>query len=130
MIGNQLYTHLEGWGEIPEVNSRMSQNADSRVRTVLALIDSNLRLSVRELACHVHLSPGQLERVFKLRTGTRISDLLIERRLQKAAQLLSFGGLSIKEIAHTIGYEHPSSFARAFENRFAHSPKRFRNQSK
>ena len=129
VTGNLLYTRGEPWAERGNFSSGMSQNADSRVRAVLALIDSKPLVSVRELACHLHLSPGQLQRVFKLRTGTRISDLLIERRLQKAAQLLSAGGLSIKEIAHTVGYEHPSSFTRAFENRFAHSPKRYRNQS-
>lgn len=108
----------------------LSQIGDSRVRAVLALIEAQPACSVRELAGRVHLSPGQLQRVFKLRMGTCISDLLIEGRLQKAVQLLSAGGLSIKEIAHTVGYEHPSSFTRAFEKRFARSPKYYRGRSK
>lgn len=29
--------------------------------------------------------------------------------------------MSIKEITHAIGYEHTSSFIRAFERRLAHS---------
>jgi AraC-like DNA-binding protein len=32
----------------------------------------------------------------------------------------------VKEIAYTIGYEHASSFIRAFERRFAQAPLRYR----
>jgi AraC-like DNA-binding protein len=36
--------------------------------------------------------------------------------------------MSIKEITHAIGYEHTSSFIRAFERRFLQAPARYRKQ--
>jgi AraC-like DNA-binding protein len=36
--------------------------------------------------------------------------------------------MSIKGIAGTIGYEHPSSFTRAFERRFQHAPSNYRQK--
>jgi AraC-like DNA-binding protein len=102
---------------------------DRRIRTVLALIASRSDCSVRELAQEVHLSSDRLQRLFKQDVGMDISDFLVEQRLQKAARLLSTSYLSIKEIAHAVGYGHHSSFTRAFEHRFGQSPKRFRQQS-
>jgi AraC-like DNA-binding protein len=53
---------------------------------------------------------------------------LSEQRLQRAAYLLSNSYLSIKEITHVVGYEHTSSFVRAFERRFLQAPARYRKQ--
>ncbi|HEY6329054.1 MAG TPA: helix-turn-helix transcriptional regulator, partial [Blastocatellia bacterium] len=63
------------------------------------------------------------------KTGLRVSGLIGEQRLQKAASLLSSSDLAIKEIAHAVGYEHHSSFVRAFHRRFAQSPKYYRRQN-
>ncbi len=102
---------------------------DRRIRAVLTLIQSEHAYSVGELAHKVHLTRRQLQRLFKRQTGAVIGDFLVEQRLQRAAHLLSMSDLSIKEIAYTVGYEHHSSFTRAFENRFAASPKDYRHKS-
>jgi AraC-like DNA-binding protein len=99
---------------------------ERRLRRVLALIESQSASCVRELALEVGLSPAHLQRLFKHETGLYISQLLSERRLQRAAHLLSASDLQIKEIAYAVGYEHHSSFVRAFRRRFDHSPKQYR----
>jgi transcriptional regulator GlxA family with amidase domain len=107
----------------------ISEARDRRIREVLALIQNGPASSVGELADKVRLSRGQLQRLFKRQTGAHISDFLVEQRLQRAAHLLAVSNLSIKEIAYTVGYEHHSSFTRAFANRFAQSPKDYRQKS-
>ena len=102
---------------------------DRRVRAVLVFLAEGSVCSVRDLARQIHLSPGRLQRLFKKEMGVLISEYLVEQRLQKAAHLLRASSLSIKEISFAVGYEHHSSFTRAFENRFAQSPKRYRQQS-
>jgi len=101
---------------------------ERRLQKVLQLIKSQSACSVSELALEVHLSPAHLQRLFKKKTGQRVSDLIGEHRLQKAARLLSTSDLPIKEIAHAAGYEHHSSFVRAFQRRFGQSPKYYRQQ--
>ena len=49
-----------------------------------------------------------------------------DQRLQKAALLLTHTRLRIKEIAAFVGYEHTSSFTRAFERRFEQTPLAYR----
>jgi AraC-like DNA-binding protein len=102
---------------------------ERRLRMVLQMIDSEPSCSVSELAREVHISPAHLQRIFKQKTGLRVSDLIGEHRLQKAARLLASSDQSIKEIAYAVGYEHHSSFVRAFHRRFAQSPSLYRNEN-
>jgi len=99
-----------------------------RLQKVLQSIESQLPHTVRELAEQVHLSPAHLQRLFKNETGVHISDLLCERRLTLAAQLLTTTDMEIKQVAYFVGYGHPSSFDRAFQRRFGQSPKQYRQQ--
>jgi transcriptional regulator GlxA family with amidase domain len=101
---------------------------EGRVRKILTLIEDQPQLSVRELADAVRMSPAHLQRSFKLATGTCVSDVLAERRLQKAATLLAASDMPIKQIAYAVGYEHHSSFVRAFQRRFAQAPGCYRHR--
>jgi transcriptional regulator GlxA family with amidase domain len=103
--------------------------SEKRLSKVLRLINSQPACSVSDLALEVQISPAHLQRLFKQKTGLHVRDLIGEQRLQKAAHLLSSSGLRIKEIAHAVGYEHHSSFVRAFQRRFAQSPKFYREQN-
>jgi transcriptional regulator GlxA family with amidase domain len=104
------------------------QVQERRLRQVVEMIESEPSSSIRDLALKVSLSPAHLQRLFKQQTGTQLGGLVTERRLQKAAQLLTISNLSIKEIAHAVGYRHHSSFVRAFQRRFALAPKHYRHQ--
>jgi two-component system, response regulator YesN len=109
-------------GLLPHVRER-------RLRRVLDLMISQSPRSVRDLALAVRLSPTHLQRLFKQQTGVHLSDLLAARRLQRAAHLLLTTDLPIKQIAYAVGYEHQSSFVRAFERRFSQAPSLYRQQA-
>jgi AraC-like DNA-binding protein len=102
---------------------------ERRVHKVLALTESQPLLSVRELATEIGLSAAHLERLFKEETGARVGEVLVGRRLQKAADLLSATETPVKQIAHMVGYEHHSSFVRAFQRRFQQTPTSYRRVS-
>ena len=102
---------------------------ERRLNKVLRMINSVAACTVRELAQEVQLTPAHLQRLFKQKTGLHVSDLIGEHRLLKAARLLASSDLPIKEIAHAAGYEHHSSFVRAFRRRFAQSPKNYRQHN-
>lgn len=101
---------------------------ERRVLRVLEMVEAGATFAVRDLAAEFRLSPAYLQRLFKHETGVCMGEWLSEQRLQRAAYLLSNGYLSIKEITHAVGYEHTSSFIRAFERRFAQAPARYRKQ--
>ena len=102
---------------------------DTRVRKILRMVESGATFAMRDLAIESHLSPAYLQRLFKHQTGVPMGEWLNEQKLQHAAHLLSNSYMSVKEIAYTVGYEHASSFIRAFERRFMQAPARFRRQA-
>ena len=102
---------------------------ERRVQKILRMADSGTTITIRDLALEFRLSPSYLQRLFKHQTGVCMGEWLNEQRLQKAAHLLENSYLSVKEIAHNVGYEHSSSFIRAFERRFTQAPARYRKQS-
>ncbi len=102
---------------------------ERRVLKVLEMVEAGTTFAIRDLAAEFHLSPTYLQRLFKHETGICMGEWLSEQRLQRAAYLLSNSYLSIKEITHAVGYEHTSSFVRAFERRFLKAPARYRKQS-
>jgi AraC-like DNA-binding protein len=107
----------------------MPTTPDERVRKVLRMVESGTTFTIRELALEFHLSPTYLQRLFKHQTGVCMGEWLNEQRLQRAARLLASSYMSVKEIAHSVGYEHASSFIRAFERRFMQAPARYRKQN-
>src|SRR5262249_34491361 len=69
-----------------------------RVRRVLGIIEAEPARTVQELAKEVRLSPSHLQRLFKQHIGMRLSDLVAELKLQRAAALLANGDKPIKQI--------------------------------
>src|SRR5215469_17795285 len=103
-----------GQATVVSIDSIVPMVREKRLQKVLQSIESRLPRSVRELAEQVHLSPAHLQRLFKQETGVHISELLCERRLTMAANLLTTTDMEIKEVAYLVGYGHHSSFVRAF----------------
>jgi two-component system, response regulator YesN len=102
---------------------------EARVLKVVEMVESGGTYAIRKLAAEFRLSPAYLQRLFKQETGVCMGGWLSEQRLQRAAGLLANSYLSIKEITHAVGYEHTSSFVRAFERRFLQAPARYRKHS-
>ena|SRR5215468_3286488 len=102
---------------------------DVRLRKLLQLMESNPRGSVRDWALAFNLSNSHLQRLFKRATGVGLSRALAEKRLLRAAALLLHTNMSVKEVAHDVGYEHTSSFTRAFERHFEEAPRHYRRRN-
>ena len=96
---------------------------DCRLRKVLQMIASDSPQKIQDLALECNLSESHLQHLFKESTGLGLGRLLADQRMQRAANLLGQTNLSIKEIAWTVGYEHTSSFTRAFERHFREAPR-------
>lgn len=102
---------------------------DVRLRKLLRWMESNPRGNIRDWALAFNLSNSHLQRLFKRATGMGFKRALTEKRLLRAASLLSETNLSVKEVAHAVGYEHTSSFSRAFERHFEEAPRHYRRRN-
>jgi AraC-like DNA-binding protein len=97
-----------------------------RLQKILDTVNSGCTKTIRDLACEFKMSTSHIQQIFKAQTGTCLGRTLTEERLRRAAALLLEGSLSVKEIAYTVGYQHPSSFIRAFKRFFGQAPSRYR----
>lgn len=93
----------------------------------LQYIDEHYRSgTLEEYASTVHMKPYTVSRLLKKHTAMNFKELLMERRLQQAAYLLSNTALSTEDILHAVGYENSSFFYRKFREKYGKSPKEFR----
>jgi transcriptional regulator GlxA family with amidase domain len=101
---------------------------DVRLRKMLHMIEAHPSRKIHDLAHECNLSGSRLQHLFKERTGMGLGQLLTEQRMRQAIELLVHTNMSIKEIAGVLGYEHASSFTRAFERRFRRAPSCYRQE--
>lgn len=84
------------------------------------------RLTVAELARSARYSRFHFAREFRRATGVPPGRFLTAVRIQEAKRLLLATPLSIREIAHRVGYASPGSFSTAFKSNVGYSPAAYR----
>jgi AraC family transcriptional regulator len=87
---------------------------------------ANKDLTLTEMAGAAHMSPYHFSRLFKESTGLTPHQYVIERRVQRAKELLSSTALPIAEIALLCGFAHQSHLNRHFKRLLGVSPKALR----
>lgn len=78
------------------------------------------------LARRMGMALSTLRRKFRLATGGTLHELLLNRRLSDARQLLLETDLPIKDIAAQLGYKDVYFFTRQFKASIGQPPRRFR----
>ena len=85
------------------------------------------KLSVAEVAAHLHLSPRQFQRLFLEFAGTSPAAYIEAARMDRARHLLRASDAPIKAVAQTVGYPDVHHFTRAFGRTCGVSPAAYRN---
>jgi AraC family transcriptional regulator, regulatory protein of adaptative response / methylphosphotriester-DNA alkyltransferase methyltransferase len=83
-------------------------------------------LSLDEIARRVASSRRQLQRAYAEIGHTTFRDHLTRVRMDKAAELLAGRGLTVREVAHRVGYRQPAQFAKAFRRHLGVAPSDYR----
>jgi AraC family transcriptional activator of mar-sox-rob regulon len=109
-----------------ELSALIKMVQDRRVLKMLRTIQSHPSSTIHGLALECNLSESRLQHLFKQHTGLGLGQLLADQRMREATDLLAHSNMSIKEIASALGYEHASSFTRAFERYFGKTPSGYR----
>lgn len=87
-------------------------------------IDAHLdsREPIARLCDYLDVSQPTLYRVFASEAGLSPLAYVHQARMARARALLGDPTLSVKEVAHTLGYEHANDFSRAYKRFFGLSP--------
>ena len=101
---------------------------EPRVQKAVAHLLRNLAgpIYLEELAKVCSLSVPRLEALFKKHVGVPPMAFLESARLERARDILSTSGYSVKETASLVGYDDPVHFAKRFAKRFQASPRQYR----
>ncbi|HEX8550830.1 MAG TPA: AraC family transcriptional regulator [Abditibacteriaceae bacterium] len=89
-------------------------------------VEENLRGGVPRLVELCGASAGHVSRTLKAHSGLAPSEWILERKLERAASLLSTSQRSIEEIARDCGFQNASYFYRTFARRYKMAPRAFR----
>ena len=111
--------------------------ATIRLRTSLfhdavAIVDAEYgsELALDDIARRVASSRRQLQRAYSEVGKTTFRDHLTAVRMEKAAELLRHTTMTIRDVAHRVGYRQPAQFAKAFRRHHGTAPSAFRAASR
>jgi AraC family transcriptional regulator, regulatory protein of adaptative response / methylphosphotriester-DNA alkyltransferase methyltransferase len=111
----------------------MQRPATIRLRTSLfedatAIVEAEYAtdLSLDDIARRVASSRRQLQRAYAEIGRTTFREHLTVVRMERAAGMLGTRGLTVREVAHRVGYRQPAQFAKAFRRHHGVSPSTYR----
>jgi AraC family transcriptional regulator len=95
-----------------------------RLKQALAYIEDNLSedLSLSQLASIAGISASHFKTLFRESAGVPLHQYVIQRRIDRAKDMLMAGKLSIAEIALATGFSHQSHLARHMRRASGLSP--------
>ena len=129
-LGTALAVHLlRQYGTSPKTLAIYKGGIASRsLQRVISYINANLQepLSLAELAGIAKLSPHHFATVFKASTGMSPHRYVIEKRLERARDLLRRNHHSISEIAYAVGFSSQSHLTAHFRQTAGLTPRGFR----
>jgi len=86
------------------------------------------RLTVAQLAAHVHLSARQLHRRFVETFGSSPQAFILKVRVQAACELLQHGDRPLSDVARESGFPDQSAFTQHFRRAIGASPREYQRR--
>jgi AraC family transcriptional regulator, regulatory protein of adaptative response / methylphosphotriester-DNA alkyltransferase methyltransferase len=83
-------------------------------------------LSLEDVARRVATSRRQLQRAYAEIGATTFREHLTRVRMERAAELLARPSVTVREVAHRVGYRQPAQFAKAFRREKGLAPSDYR----
>lgn len=113
---------------MPTQRSATIRHRTSLYDDAVAIVDEEFasELALDDIARRVASSRRQLQRAFAEIGNTTFRDHLTRVRMQRAADMLASRSLTVREVAHRVGYRQPAQFAKAFRRYQGVAPSAFR----
>ncbi len=114
--------------------SRLKRTGQFPVPLVRALsfietsFDQQIQLS--DVAESAHVSTAYLSKLFSDHLCSSFVDYLTELRVAHAEQLIRENRLTVKEVAHAVGYQDPNYFSKIFRKTVGISPSMYAERSR
>lgn len=109
--------------DVPKVYDG-SHHYSPRVQQILRWADMGIEgdMTVKSLADKTHMSRRELLRLLKKETGLTPSQLLKERRIERARSLIQHSDLSLASVADTVGFSSQSHMTIRYRQAYGTTP--------
>lgn len=104
---------------------------DSDILACVQYMEENYtdpKVSVETICRLQHISHSSIQRRFKQYFGINPKQYLTKLRMNRALDMLTAGGETIKNVAYACGFEDEKYFSRVFRKAYGHSPQSLRNR--
>jgi AraC family transcriptional regulator len=107
--------------------SRDPKLSESALEKIYAYVREHLheRVTLAQLAWVVGLSPSYFGQMFRSGHGSTPIAYVISQRVKLARELLTVGHMSVKEVAHEVGFADQSQMARHFRDADLSTPRSY-----
>ena len=82
-------------------------------------------VTLKDIAAHFSYHPNYISALLHKETGRKFTEILLEKRMDRAVLLLKNTTLSIEEIAAMLGYSNNSNFYKAFREYYGTTPREY-----
>jgi transcriptional regulator GlxA family with amidase domain len=113
----------------PQAHGGLSTGAQRRVREYVQ-VHLNESIDLSMLAAVAGLSMHHFAREFKQSAGATPHRYLIQKRIERAQQMLAQTDLSLAEIAYAVGFSDQGHLARHFRGLLGTTPREFRRSQR
>lgn len=87
------------------------------------------KLSVKEIAENLYVTPNYMSDLFKRHTGKNISAYVTDVRLEKAKEYLTIPECNVTSISERVGIGNSRYFSNLFKKKYGMTPSEYRNTS-
>lgn len=110
------------------VQNSVNIKRNDPIKSALKIIDYNYssQISVEQIAESLTLNTAYFSRIFTKQVGISPKQYLLNKKIERAKELLKMTDASIGEIANSVGYEDQLYFSRIFKKHVGISPNEYR----
>ncbi|MBQ8382164.1 MAG: helix-turn-helix transcriptional regulator [Clostridia bacterium] len=105
-----------------EASAKHSYNSAVMQAVAYIRIHFKQKLTLRQVAAAIHLTPNYLGELFKNELGITFSTYLMKTRLVYARSLLQNKGCTVSEAASAVGFTSQTYFSECFKKEYGYSP--------
>ena len=125
----KIQDHLNEKRGLKKIDDLAPGYYEQIIESVLRYIETDYKnATLEKAALQVSISPNYLSRIFKKKRNINFCDYLLNRKMEKAAELLQDISKKIYEVADEVGYDNPKNFSRAFKQYTGKTPLEFREK--
>ncbi len=114
---------------------RLMKNGKSYSHTIKSVVNYicdnlNMKISVNALSYRFGYNRSYFSILFKKETGYTVSDFIMKKRIETAANMLLLTDFSYSDISLSLGFSSQSHFCKCFKENMGTTPKAYRLENK